>query len=100
MRSVFAGGYVANGLTLGADGGALGPEVAVGVDLQFYAAVAEDAFRDYGDHVDARNFGGNDKGRGLVVGISGAGADRRHESLRVADQGAVPLVTFFEKGDQ
>ena len=44
---------MADRLALGAHGGALVAEVAVGVDLHLDAAIAEDALGHHGDHVDA-----------------------------------------------
>ena len=61
----------------------LGAQVAVGVDLHLEAAVAEDAFGDDGDEVDAVVPRGDDEGRRLVVRIRGAGADAGDEDRRV-----------------
>ena len=65
-----------------ADGGALRAEIAVGVDLHLDAAIAENALGHDGDHVDAVDFRRHDERRRLVVGIGGAGADRRDELAR------------------
>ena len=75
LRAVFAGRHMADRLALGAHDRAFGAEMAVGVDLQLDAAIAVDALGDDGHHVDAVDLGRDDEGRGLVVGIGGAGAD-------------------------
>ena len=62
----------------------LGAEVAVGVDLHLDAAVAEDRLGDDGDDVGALDLAADDEGRGLVVGIGGAGADAGDEAVRAA----------------
>ena len=72
-------------------------EMAVGVDLHLDAAVAEDAFGDDGDQVDALDLLADDEGRRLVVGIGGAGADAGDEAPAV-DELAVPLFGSLGKG--
>ncbi len=76
----------------GADRGLLGAEVAVGVDLHLDAAVAEDALGDDGDGVDAGVLARDDEGRGLVVGIGGAGADAGDEGALGREDAAVPVL--------
>ena len=73
-------------------GGGLRAEMAVGVDLHLHAAIAEDALGHDGDGVDAVVLGRDDEGRGLVVGIGGAGADAGDEGARRIEQLAVPLA--------
>ena len=87
LAAVFGGGDVADGLALGADRGAFGAEVAVGVDLHLEAAIAEHAFGDDGDHVDAVHLVADDEGRGFVVGIGCAGADGGERAVRQQDEG-------------
>ena len=91
LAAVFGGGDVADGFALGADDGAFGAEVAVGVDFELGAAVAEDRLGDDGDHVGALDLAGDDEGGGLVVGVGGAGADAGDEVLRRAGELAVPF---------
>ena len=79
-RAVLGGGDVADRLAAGADDGALGAEVAVGVDLHLGAAVAEDRLGDDGDDVGAVDLAGDDERGGLVVGVGGAGADAGDEA--------------------
>ncbi len=81
LRAILCGGDVPNGFALRADQTSLSPEMPVGVNFQFYAAVAEDPLGHNGDHVHAIDFGGNDKRCGLVVGICGASANRGDERL-------------------
>ena len=80
--------------------GSLRAQMAVGVDLHLEAAVAEDSFGHDGDHVDAVNLGGYDKGCGLVVGIGCARADGGDEGFRFADDAAVPVTRRGEKGHE
>ncbi len=68
---------MADRLACGAHGRRLGAEMAVGVDLHLDAAIGEDALGHDGDEVDALDLLADDEGRRLVVGIGGAGADRR-----------------------
>ncbi len=96
LRAVFGGGDVADLLAVGAHRRLLGPEIAVGVDLHLQAAIAEDALRDDGHHVDALDLARDDEGCGLVVGIGGAGADAGDERLR-PDQLAVPVGGVLEE---
>ena len=77
----------------GADGGGLGAEVAVGVDLHLGAAVGEDRLGDDGDDVGALDLAGDDEGGGLVVGVGGAGADAGREAGR-----GVPSQSSVAKG--
>ena len=79
LAAVLGGGDVADRLAAGADDGAFGAEVAVGVDLHLGAAVAEDRLGDDGDDVGALDLAGDDEGGGLVVGVGGAGADAGDE---------------------
>src|ERR1700693_4181370 len=69
----------------------------VRVDLSLDAAVAEDAFGDDGDHVDAPYLRGDDEWGGLVVGISRAGSDGGDEIVGAAHDAAVPLPITIEK---
>ena len=80
LAAVLGGGDVADRLAAGADDGALGAEVAVGVDLHLGAAVAEDRLGDDGDDVGALDLAGDDERGGLVVGVGGAGADAGDEA--------------------
>ena len=52
LRAVFRSGHMADHLAPAKHIGLLGPEIAVGVDLDLEAAVTEDAFGDHCDHVD------------------------------------------------
>ena len=97
LRAVFAGRDMADRLALRAHGRGLRAEIAVGVDLHLDAAIAEDAFGHDRDHVDAVDFRGHDEGRGLVVGIGGAGADRGDEHVRLVDDLAVPVAAGLER---
>src|ERR1700719_2375807 len=69
----------------------------VRVDLYLDAAVAEDAFGDDGDHVDALHLRRDDERRGLVVGIRRAGADGGDEIVGAAHDAAIPLAITIEK---
>ena len=75
LRAIFAGRHMADWLALGADSRAFRAEMAVGVDFKLDAAIAVDALGDHRHHVDPIDLRGDDEGRGLIVGISGAGAD-------------------------
>ena len=97
LRAVLGGGDVADRLALRAHRRRLGAEVAVGVDLQLDAAVAEDALGDHGHHVDALVLAGDDEGCRLVVGIGGAGADAGDELLGLAQQPALPVLVAQER---
>ena len=88
---------MADRLALGADGRGLGAEIAVGVDLHLDAAIAENTFGHDRDHVDAVDLRGNDKGRRLVIGIGGAGADRSHEHAGFVNQLAIPVAAGLER---
>ena len=90
LAAVLGGGDVADRLAAGADDGALGAEVAVGVDLHLDAAVAEDRLGDDGDDVGALDLAGDDEGGGLVVGVGGAGADAGDEARRAAGRSRRP----------
>ena len=83
LRAVLDRADVADRLAVMAHRRLLGAEVAVGVDLHLEAAVAEDAFGDDGDEVDAFVLRGDDEGRRLVVGIGRARADAGDEHRRV-----------------
>ena len=79
---------------------ALLADMAVGVDLHLGAAIGEDALGHHGDHVDAFDLLGNDKGGGLVIGIGGAGADGGDKPALALDDVTVPvtgLVTLQER---
>ncbi|MNS82489.1 hypothetical protein D3C72_1162350 [compost metagenome] len=91
LRTVLGRGDMAHDLALVAHVGLLGAQEAVGVDLHLEAAVAEDAFGDDGDHVDALGFGSHDEGRGLVVGIRGGRAHAGDEDLVGVQQVAAPV---------
>ena len=84
LRAIFAGRHMADRFALGAHDCAFGAEMAVGVDFELDAAIAVDALGDDRHHVDPIDLGGNDEGRGLIVGIGGAGADGGDEADRVA----------------
>src|SRR5205085_11269465 len=73
------------------------PEVTVGIYLHFDAAIAEDALRHHGDHVDTVNFRRHDEGRGSVIGISGASADCGHKYARLVHDLAVPIAGGLER---
>ena len=96
LGAVLGGRDVADLLAVGAHRRLLGPEIAVGVDLHLEAAIAEDALRDDGHHVDALDLARDDERCGLVVGIGGAGADAGDERLR-PDQLAVPVGGVLEE---
>ena len=100
LRAVFAGGDVADRFALGPHRVLLGPQVAVGVDLDLDAAVAVDRLADDGDHVDALDLGRDDKGRGLVIGIGRAGADGGDEFILAGDDIAVPIAIVFKEFNQ
>ena len=90
LRAVFAGGDVADRLAVHPDLLAFMADMAVGVDLHLHAAIAEDALGDDGDHVHAGGLLRHDEGRGLVVGIGGAGADGGNEGTVGLDDVAAP----------
>ena len=69
-----------------------GAEMAVGVDLHFDAAIAEDALGHDRDGVDVLVLGRDDEGRGLVVGIGRAGTDAGEESARGIEHLPVPIA--------
>ena len=73
--------------------------MAVGVDLHLDAAVAEDPLGDHRDHVHALHGRRDDEGRRFVIGIGGAGADRRDEVLRTGYDAAIPLAVAIEEGN-
>ncbi len=83
LRAVLDRADVADRLAAVAHRRLLGAEVAVGVDLHLEAAVAEDAFGDDGDEVDALVLRGDDERRRLVVGIGRPRADAGDEHRRV-----------------
>ena len=97
LRTVFARGDVADRLALRANRRRLRTEVTVGVDLHLDAAIAEDALGHHGDHVDAVDLRGDDERRRLVVGVSGAGADRGDEDIGLVNQLAVPVAAGLER---
>ena len=82
---------MADRLAFGAHRRLFGAEIAVGVDLHLDAAIAEDALGHDRDHVDAVDLGGDDEGRGLVVGIGRARPDRGHEDGLVGKNVARPF---------
>ena len=86
-------------LALSAHRVGLRSQMPVRVDLHLDAAIAEDAFGDDGDHVDALHLRGDDERRGLVVGISRAGADGGDEIVRAAHDAAIPLAIAIEEGN-
>src|SRR5258706_5217983 len=51
LRTILAGGDVPDGLALSTYQIRLRTKVSISIDLHFSAAVAEDAFRDYADHI-------------------------------------------------
>ena len=79
LRAVLGRGDVADLLAVRAHRRLLRAHVAVGVDLQLDAAVAEDALGHHRHHVDAVVLARHDEGRRLVVGIGGARADAGEE---------------------
>src|SRR5581483_6114884 len=96
LRAVLAGRDVADRLALRAHGRRLGPEIAVGVDLHLDAAIREDALGDDGDHVDTVDLGRDDEGRGLIVRIGRARANRGHEGRGLVNDVAVPVFGAAE----
>lgn len=82
---------MADRLAIAAHQSAFGAKVAVGVDLQLGAAIAENALRHHGHHVHAVNFAGDNEGGGFVVRVCGPGTNGRHETLRRIEHVAVPL---------
>ena len=86
LRAVLGRRDVADRLALGAHCRRFRAEVAVGIDLQLDAAVAEDALGDDGDHVDAVVGAGGDERRRLVIGVGGAGADAGDELVERPQQ--------------
>ena len=90
LRAIFAGRDMADRLALRAHRRGLRAEMAVGVDLHLDAAIAEDAFGHDRDHVDAVDLRRHDEGRGLVIGIGGAGADRGDEHVRARGRSCRP----------
>ena len=97
LRAVFAGRHMADRLALGAHGRAFGAEMAVGVDFELHAAIAVDALGDDRHHVDAIDLGRDDEGRGLVVGIGGAGADGGDEWAGRLEDVAAPGALRIDK---
>ena len=79
LRAIFRGADVTDDFALTAHAGLLRAEPAVSVDLQFEAAIAEDALGDDGDHVHAVGLRRDDEGRRFVIGIGGRGAYRGDE---------------------
>src|SRR4051794_8310890 len=57
LRAIFARGHMADRFAVDPNRCGFRTEVAIGVDLHLDAAVAEDAFRDHGDHIDAVDLG-------------------------------------------
>ena len=88
-----------NWLTLGTDETRFGAEVAIGIYLQLNAAVAEDSFRHYGDHINTLHLGGNDEWRWFVVGIGSTCANGSHECFRLGNDVAVPFLALKKRYD-
>ena len=91
LGAVFRRGHMAHLLAPAPHGRLLRADEAVGVDLQLQAAIAEDALGHDRDHVDIAMPAGDDEGRGLVIGIGGAGADAGDESLAGRQQRSLPF---------
>ena len=92
LRSVFIRGNVSDGLALRTHYTALRPEVPIRVDLQFHAAVTENPFSHYRDHIHAGDFRRNNEWGRLVIRIGRASADGSYEGLFAAHQRAVPVA--------
>ena len=97
LRAVFAGRHMPHRLALHPNGCGFRPEKAVGIDLHLDAAIAEDAFSDDRDHIDAIDLRGHDERRRLVIGIGGAGADRGDEHILFVNDLAVPVAAGLER---
>ena len=81
---------MADHLALAADIGLFGAEKAVGVDLHFQAAVAEDAFGHHCDHVHPARLGRHDEGCRLVVRVGGGRTDTGDENLVTQQKVTIP----------
>ena len=81
LRAVFGCRDMADHLALATDIGLFGAEKAVGVDLHFQTAVAENAFGHHRDHVHPARLRRHNKGRWFVVGVGGGRADAGDENL-------------------
>src|SRR5579871_1484235 len=88
---------MSDGFAFGAHRTALRTQMAVGIDLHLYAAVAENSFGHDCDHVHAIDLRRNDERRGLVVGIGCARANRGHKGLAVVGEGAIPLASALQE---
>ena len=99
LGAVFRRGDVAHRLALHPHRRLLGSEIAVGVDFHFYAAVAEDALGDDGDHVDAVVPGRDDEGGRLVVWIGRGSADTGDEGALALAQFAAPATAALDEGN-
>ena len=91
---------MANGLSLATHISLLGAEITVGIDLHLDAAIAEDAFRNDGHHIDALNLGGDDERRWLVIRIGGARAEPGNKVLTRCQHLARPGLAALHKRHQ
>ena len=83
LRAVFRRGHMADFFTVVQHRSAFITQIAVGINLHFEAAIAEDAFGHHGHHVHALRARGHDKRCRLVIGVSGgcAYAGDKHAAL-------------------
>ena len=95
LGTIFGGRDMAHGFALGTDEIAFRAEMAVRIDFEFDTAIAEDSFRDHGDHVDAFDFGRDNERCGLVVGVRCTGADSGDERFALRDELTFPWALAF-----
>ena len=72
-------------------------DVAVGVDLHFHAAIAENPLGHHGDSVDAFVVARDDEGCWFVIRICRARPDTGDEDIRAGDRIAVPVRLIGEE---
>ena len=89
---------MADRFALGAYGRTFRPKMAIGVDLQFDAAIRVDALGDDGHHVYAVDLRRDDERRRFVVGIGRAGADRGDDGRGGVDDIAAPFAGPVHEG--
>jgi hypothetical protein len=83
LRAVLGRRDVADEFAVEADVGLFRPKKPVGIDLQFEAAITEDALGHDGDDVHLVMATRDDERRGLVIRIRGSRADPRQEHRRL-----------------
>ncbi len=76
LRAVFCSNHVAYLLSLTTDRSLFRANIAIGVDLNFIAAVTENTFCYNRYHIHFIMFAGNDKRSRFIVRICSSGSDR------------------------